>query len=75
MRRGEVTKKKWGPVLIEPRPCRKHRDGRTILVKAQDRKKRANLGSCHGNSKTYNPFSILSNSKVSNVFLLLSKLV
>jgi hypothetical protein len=63
----KVTKKKWGPVMIEPRPSRQHRNGRTILEKAQDRKKRANLDSCHGNSKTYNPFSIPSNFEISSV--------
>jgi hypothetical protein len=37
------------------------------LEKAQDRNKRANLDNHDGNSKTYNPFSILSNSKILDV--------
>jgi hypothetical protein len=36
-------KEKWGPILVEPRPSRGVRDGRIVLEKAQDRKKKANL--------------------------------
>jgi hypothetical protein len=58
------NKKKWGPVLVEPRPCRQPRDGRTVLEKSQDRNKHTNLEGGHGNSKTYNTFCILSNSEI-----------
>jgi hypothetical protein len=61
------AKKKWGPILVEQRPSRQLKDGRIVLEKAQKRKKFTNLDGYHGNSKTYNPFSILSNSEISNV--------
>jgi hypothetical protein len=40
-----VTKreKKWGLVLIEKRPTRNQFDGRTMMEKAQERKRMANL--------------------------------
>jgi hypothetical protein len=37
-------KGKWGPILIEKRPCKKPLDGRTIMEKAQYRKDK--LGWC-----------------------------
>jgi hypothetical protein len=59
--------KKWGPVLIEKRPSRAPRDGRTIIEKAQDRKKKANLEDLQGIPKPMNQFIVLSNSEISNV--------
>jgi hypothetical protein len=68
------NKKKWGSVLV-PRPRRQDNDGRTILEKAQDRKKLTNLDGCHGNSKIYNTFSVLSNSKIANVAKVVSVVI
>jgi hypothetical protein len=51
------TKNKWGLVLIEPRPSMFPRDGRTVLEKAQDRKKKINLEGHQGMEKSSNPFS------------------
>jgi hypothetical protein len=59
--------KKWGPVLIEKRSSRAPRDGRTIIEKAQDRKKKANLEDLQGIPKPMNQFIVLSNSEISNV--------
>jgi hypothetical protein len=67
--------KKWGPVLVEPRPSRQAKDGRTVLEKAQDRKKLTNLDGRHGNSKTYNPFLVLSNSKITSVAKVISVVI
>jgi hypothetical protein len=58
-------KQKWGSVLVEPRPSRGNRDGRTILEKAQNRKKRSNLEEPKGLS--HNPFSILSIADISEI--------
>jgi hypothetical protein len=57
-------KNKWGPVLVEPRPTKVPRDGRTIMEKAQDRKKKANLESTKGINKTLNPFFVLTTSEI-----------
>jgi hypothetical protein len=65
--RADETKKKWGLVLIEKRPSRVPRDGRTIMEKAQDRKKKANLDDIQGISKPINQFYVLSTSEISNV--------
>jgi hypothetical protein len=43
-------------MLIEKRPTRVQKDGRTVLEKAQDRKKKANLEITRGN--TQNSFSL-----------------
>jgi hypothetical protein len=61
------SKKKRGPILVEKRPSRGQPDGRTMLEKAQDRKKRTNLEGPKGNSRSQNPFSILSNTEILNV--------
>jgi hypothetical protein len=63
----ECNKKKWGLVLVEPRPSRQPRDGKTVLEKALDRKKHINLEGGHGNAKSYNTFSVLSNSRIVHV--------
>jgi hypothetical protein len=52
---------------VEKRPSRHQCDGKTILEKAQERKKKANLDDCKGNSKTYNPFSVLLNHEISSL--------
>jgi hypothetical protein len=49
----------WGPTLVEKRPCRQPRDGRTMLEKAQDRK-RTNLEEMKGKSNTNNSFAPLA---------------
>jgi hypothetical protein len=49
----------WGPTLLEKRPCRQPRDGRTMLEKAQDRK-RTNLEEMKGKSNTNNSFAPLA---------------
>jgi hypothetical protein len=54
----------WGPVLVEKRPTRVQRDGRTVLEKARDKKK-ANLEEPKG--ITYISFSILSAQELSNI--------
>jgi hypothetical protein len=50
---------------VEPRPTRGNKDGRTMLEKVQDRKKKANLEEPKGIS--CNPFSILSTSIISDI--------
>jgi hypothetical protein len=60
-------KRKWGPILIEKRPCRKPQDGRTIMEKAQDRKRRTNLDGVKGDSKAYNSFAPLSCDEIVSV--------
>jgi hypothetical protein len=61
------TKTKWGPVLVEPRHSRFSREGRTIMEKAQDRKKKVNLKSTKGTNKTISSFSVLSDSEILEV--------
>jgi hypothetical protein len=61
------TKNKWGLVLIEPRPSMFPRDGRTVLEKAQDRKKKINLEGHQGMEKSSNPFSALSIPEISDI--------
>jgi hypothetical protein len=56
---------KWGPVLVEPRPSRGNKDGKTILEKAHDRKKKINLKEPKG--LAHNSFSILSIDNISEV--------
>jgi hypothetical protein len=60
-------KKKWSPVLVEKRPSRVQKDGRTILEKAQDRKKQINLEETKGINRNHNPFSLLSSSEISDI--------
>jgi hypothetical protein len=60
-------KTKWGSVLVEKRSSRNPRDGRTIMEKAQERKKLANLEGPKGNSKYANPFSVLALDEISLV--------
>jgi hypothetical protein len=59
-----ISKNKWGIVLVEPRPSRVPRDGRTIMEKAQDRKKKTNLENTKGIDKSLNPFSILTTVEI-----------
>jgi hypothetical protein len=61
----ENKKKVWGPTLVEKRPSRKPKDGRTILEKAQERKKVCNLELPKGIKAQTNPFSILSSDVIS----------
>jgi hypothetical protein len=61
------VKKKWGPILVERRTCRNPQDGRTVMEKAQERKKKVNLDGVAGNAKSYNSFSVLSSSKISSI--------
>jgi hypothetical protein len=49
------------------RLSRQPRDGRIVLEKAQDKKKHINLEGGHGNAKSYNTFSVLSNSEIVHV--------
>jgi hypothetical protein len=65
---GFQTKSKkgnWGPVLAEKRPTRVQRNGRTVLEKAHDRKKKTNLEEPKG--ITYNSFSLLSAQELSDI--------
>jgi hypothetical protein len=59
------TKGKWGPILVEARPTRVPRDGRTIMEKVQERKMKANLKSNKGNHKK--PFPTFSTSEILEV--------
>jgi hypothetical protein len=54
----------WGPVLVEKRPTIFQRDGRMVLEKAQDRKKKINLEEPKG--ITCNSF-VLSQDVVSDI--------
>jgi hypothetical protein len=56
---------RWGPTLVEKRTSRHQLDGKTVMEKAQERKKKVNLEGSKGNTKSYNPFSVLSNSDIS----------
>jgi hypothetical protein len=58
----KVKKENWGPVLVEKRPTRVRKDERTVLEKAQDRKKKANLEVTQGN--TQNSFALLADHEV-----------
>jgi hypothetical protein len=51
-------------VLVEPRPARVPRDGRTMMEKAQERKIKVILEGNKGIVKNTNPFSALSTSEV-----------
>jgi hypothetical protein len=64
---GRKPRDKWGPMLVEPRPTRVPRDGRTMLEKAQDRKNRVNLENSKGINKDPNPFSMLTASEIIEV--------
>jgi hypothetical protein len=61
------TKKTWGPVLVEDRPRRRPFDGRSMLERAQERKRVANLESLKGNCRSYNSFSVLAPEEVSGI--------
>jgi hypothetical protein len=61
------NKSKWGPVPVEKRPCRRPKDGRTIMEKAQERKKVYNLEVLKGINSQSNPFSVLSYEKISSI--------
>jgi hypothetical protein len=58
-------KEKWGQVLVEPRPSRGVRDGRTVLEKAQDKKKKANLEIPKGIPQ--NSFAALSCTDIADI--------
>jgi hypothetical protein len=58
------TKGKWGPTLVEKRPSRFQRDGRTMMEKAQERKKIVNLEKAKGISKTSNSFFVLDAEEI-----------
>jgi hypothetical protein len=60
-------KQKWGPILVEQKPSRHQRDGRTVLERDRERKKRNNLEGGQGNAKTYNTFSVLTNSEIVDI--------
>jgi hypothetical protein len=55
----KAAKTKWGPTLVDKRPRKKKPDGRTVLEKAQERKKTTNL-EVKGISKHVNSFHVLS---------------
>jgi hypothetical protein len=48
----KASKHKWGPVLVEKRFSKGQYDGRTVIEKPQERKKKANLDGMGGNSKS-----------------------
>jgi hypothetical protein len=52
---------------VEKRPSRHHGDNRTILEKAQARKKVVNLEATQGISKSHNPFSVLSSVEIASI--------
>jgi phosphohistidine swiveling domain-containing protein len=60
-------KSKWGPILVEKRPTRSQNDGRSMLDKAQDRKKRPKLEIPKGMVKPVNSFSVLSVEKIVDI--------
>jgi hypothetical protein len=62
-----MNNKKWGSILVEKRTSKHQLDGKTVMEKAQERKKKADLDGYKGNSKTYNPLLILSCSDISNM--------
>jgi hypothetical protein len=65
--KARADKQKWGPILVEKRPCRGRQDGKTVVEKAQDRKRMANLDGVGGNSKFYNSFLVLSNREITSI--------
>jgi hypothetical protein len=58
------AKQAWGLVLAEQRPSRGQRDGRTILEKAQDRKRQTNLEGIKGMARTVNSFASLASEDI-----------
>jgi hypothetical protein len=58
-------KEKWGPILVEPRPSRSMKDGRIVLERAQDMKKKTNLEEPNGIS--HNPLSALSSDDIADI--------
>jgi hypothetical protein len=60
------VKGQWGPVLVEKRPCRRPKDGRTMMEIAQERKRKANLEGATG-IKSHNSFALLSSSEILNL--------
>jgi hypothetical protein len=61
------SKCKWGPTLVDKRPSRSQKDGRTILEKAQERKKITNLEKNKGKAKSHNAFAVLSSDEICHV--------
>jgi hypothetical protein len=55
---------KWGPTLVDKRPNKFQRDGKTMLEKAQERKKINNLEKNKGIPKPLNPFSVMAVEEV-----------
>jgi hypothetical protein len=62
-KRGE--KERWGPILVELRPSRGVKDGRTVLERAQDRKKKVNLEEPKGIN--HNPSPTLSSEDITAI--------
>jgi hypothetical protein len=60
----EDTKGKWGPTLVDKRPSGFQRDDRTMLEKAQERKKIINMEKTKGITKTLNSFSVLAAEEI-----------
>jgi hypothetical protein len=58
-------KERWGPILVEPRPSRGVKDGRTVLERAQDRKKKVNLE--EPKSINHNPSPTLSSEDIAAI--------
>jgi hypothetical protein len=50
--------------MVKKRPNRRPHDGRTMLEKAQDRKKLTNLETLKGKTKTQNPFDALASDEM-----------
>jgi hypothetical protein len=59
----------WGPILVEKRLSKRNCDGKSILEKAQERKRIVNLetGQGKGNSKSYLHPPTLSKPEISNL--------
>jgi hypothetical protein len=63
----KINRGKWGPTLVEKRPSRVLKDGRTILKKAQERKMISNLEANKGKTKPCNKFLVLSSNEICQV--------
>jgi hypothetical protein len=59
-RQYKEQRSKWGPTLVDKRPSRTKKDGRTMMKIAQERKKITNLERGKGIPKQTNSFSVLS---------------
>jgi hypothetical protein len=63
----EAPKGSWGPILVEKRPSRINHDEKSIMEKAQERKRMVNQETEKGNSKSYTQPSVLSRSKICSI--------